>query len=166
VQLKQTVTGHLLTRTGRPDTMLSMSNPRPPRPGREPFRLLTTNRREPLPTVEPVVSWPSGDTGDDVDETIDDIEPMTTDDRLDGLDSRLGDLETKQDLTRKEVAMLNVTMTAVAGRLDGALGKSKMSGATTAIAGTSTVGLLISVVVDNQTSILALVRAIRTWWGH
>jgi hypothetical protein len=119
-----------------------------------------------VPVVEPVVSWPSGDTSGAVDETIDDIEPMTTDDRLDGLDSRLGDLETKQDLTRKEVAMLNVTMTAVAGRLDGALGKSKMSGATTAIAGTSTVGLLISVVVDNQTSILALVRAIRTWWGH
>jgi hypothetical protein len=143
-----------------------MSNPRPPRPGREPFRLLTTDQRDPVPLVEPVVRWPSKDTGGDVDETIDDIEPMTTDDRLEAVESRLGDVETKQDLVRKEVAMNTVTLTAVACRLDAALGKSKMSGATTAIAGTSTVGLLISVVVDNQASLIALARAIRNWLGH
>lgn len=101
-----------------------------------------------------------------MDEDISDLEPMTTDDRIEAVDRRLGELETKQDLTRKEVAMLNVTMTAVAGRLDTALSRSTMSGVTKAVAGTSTAGLLITVLVDNQAAILALARTIKSALGH
>lgn len=128
--------------------------------------LITEQQQVPVPVVEPVTRWPSEDTGCDVDEDISDLEPMTTDDRIEAVEARLGGLETKQDLTRKEVAMLNVTMTAVAGRLDAALGKSKLSGVTTAVAGTSSVGLLISVIVDNQSAIIALARTIKSALGH
>jgi hypothetical protein len=133
--------------------------------------LITERQREPVPVVEPVTRWPSEDTGDAadeaVDEVIEDIDPMTTDDRLEAVDRRMGELETKQDLTRKEVSQMNVTLTAVAGRLDAALGKSKLSGATTAVAGTSTVALITTVVVDNKDSIIALARAIKSiFTGH
>jgi hypothetical protein len=150
-----------------------MSNQRPPRPGREPFRLLKTkDQREPVQVVEPVVRWPSqepkaSDSDEHLIEDLDDVEPMTTDDRIEAVEQRLGEVETKQDLTRKEVAMNTVALTAVAGRLDEALSKSKMSGATAAVAGTSTVGLIVSVVVDNKDSILVLARAIKSiFTGH
>jgi hypothetical protein len=148
-----------------------MSIQRPPRPGREPFRLLKTKDQcEPVPVVEPVVNWPSSDTkSSDSDEHLIelDIEPLTTDDRLEAVESQVGELATKQDMTRKEVAQMNVTLTAVAGRLDAALGKSKLSGATAAVAGTSTVGLLVSVVVDNKDTIVVLARAIKSiFTGH
>jgi hypothetical protein len=148
-----------------------MSNQRPPRPGREPFRLLkSTDQREPVPVVEPVVNWPSQEPkASDSDEHLIemDLEPLTTDDRLEAVESQVGELATKQDLTRKEVAQMNVTLTAVAGRLDAALGKAKLGGATAAVAGTSTVGLIVTVVVDNKDSIIALARAIKSvFTGH
>lgn len=101
-----------------------------------------------------------------MDEDISDLEPMTTDDRIEAVEARLGELETKQDMTRKEVAMANVTLTAVAGRLDAALSRSTMSGVTKAVAGTSTAGLLITVLVDNQAAIVALARTIKSALGH
>jgi hypothetical protein len=132
--------------------------------------LKTKEQRDPVPVVEPVVKWPSSETkASDSDEHLIemDIEPLTTDDRLEAVESQVGELATKLDVLRKEVAMNTVTLTAVAGRLDAALGKSKLSGATTAVAGTSTVALITTVVVDNKDSIIALARAIKSiFTGH